>query len=209
VNSNEYEMLVAATIRDLKLAGSKDVYHQREFVGKRTGRKIKVDVSFELELHKFTLLCIVECKWYNHKVDVSEVEEFRAKLDDIGAHKGMMFTTVGYQDGAVRVAKAYGIALARLSDSAMPGDILAITNAASPRRPPTTRVAGELLSGAVYVSMLGSHYWQWFPCGKALLHELYLEDCLSTFKPPNQLARETEPGAGLRGRKGKGLNHRA
>ena len=188
MNSNEYEELVAAAIRDLKLAGSKGVHHQREFVGKRTGRKIKVDVSFELELHKFTVLCIVECKCYNHKVDVSEVEEFRTKLDDIGAHKGMMFTTVGYQDGAVKVAKAYGIALARLSDSAMPGDILAITNAVSPRNPPTTRAAGELLSGAVYVSRLGCDYWQWFPCGKALLHELYLEDCLSTCKPPQPAA---------------------
>jgi restriction system protein len=178
VTSGKYEQLVAATTRDLKLGGSKGVYHQREFIGKRTGRKIKVDVSFELELANFTVLCIVECKWYNHRVDVSEVEEFRTKLDDIGAHKGLMFTTVGYQDGAVKVAKAYGIALARLSDSPLPGDILAITKAVSARKPPTTKVAGELLSGAVHMSLLGTDYWQWFPCGTALLHDLYLVDAL-------------------------------
>ena len=186
MNSDEYEKLVAATIRDLKLAGVKEVYHQREFVGKRSGRTIKIDVSFELELHAFTVLCLAECKWYNHKVDVSEVEEFRTKMDDIGAHKGLIFTTVGFQKGAIEVARAYGISLARLSDSAMPGDILAITNSMSARRPPSVRVEGDVLSGAIYLKMLGSEYWQWFPCGKALLNELYLEESLANFAVQHQ-----------------------
>jgi hypothetical protein len=182
VNSEDYEKLVAATLRDLKLAGSKEVHHQREFVGKRTGRKIKIDVSFELELHEFTVLCLVECKWYNHKVDVSEVEEFRTKLDDIGAHKGLMFTTVGFQDGAVKVAKAYGIALARLSDSARHRDMHAITNSLDRKMPPMQRIAGEVLSGALYFDVMGVEGWKWFPCGKALLNELYLVDCLTPKK---------------------------
>ena len=184
VNSNDYEKLVAATIRDLKLAGVKEVYHQKEFVGKRSGRTIKIDVSFELELHAFTVLCLVECKWYNHKVDVSEVEEFRTKMDDIGAHKGLMFTTEGFQDGAIKVARAYGISLARLSDSPRSGDILAITNSMSAKEPPTMRVEGDILSGAIHLKMLGSEYWQWFPCGRALLNELYLEDNLTNFAVP-------------------------
>jgi hypothetical protein len=183
VNSEEYEKLVAATIQDLNLAGAKQVCHQRDFVGKMTGRNIKVDVSFELELHEFTVLCLVECKWYNHKVDVSEVEEFRSKMEDIGAHKGLMFTTVGFQDGAVKYAKAYGIGLARLSDSARPGDMHAITNSLDRRMQPMQRIAGEVLSGALYVDLMGVEGWKWFPCGKALLNELYLVDCLSSKKP--------------------------
>lgn len=183
MNSDEYERLVAATIQDLNLAGAKQVCHQRDFVGKMTGRKIKVDVSFELELHEFTVLCLVECKWYNHKVDVSEVEEFRSKMEDIGAHKGLMFTTVGFQDGAVKYAKAYGIGLARLSDSARPGDMHAITNSLDRRMQPMQRIAGEVLSGALYVDLMGVEGWKWFPCGKALLNELYLVDCLTPKKP--------------------------
>lgn len=181
VNSDDYEKLVAEAIRDLKLAGVNEVYHQREFVGIRSRRTIKIDVSFELKLNAFTILCLVECKWYNHKVDVSEVEEFRTKIDDIGAHKGLMFTTEGYQDGAIKVARAYGISLARLSDSPKSGDILAITNSISTKPPPTFRVQGEILSGAIHLKMIGTEYWQWFPCAKALLNELYLEDSLSNF----------------------------
>src|SRR4029077_19736793 len=37
---------------------------------------------------------------------------FKSRLDDIRAHKGVFVTTVGYQDGALTVAKKNRIALA-------------------------------------------------------------------------------------------------
>jgi restriction system protein len=57
----------------------------------------------------------VECKCYAHKVSVDDIEEFHSKIDDIGAHKGIMVTTVGYQEGAVKTARGRGIALALLT----------------------------------------------------------------------------------------------
>jgi hypothetical protein len=183
VNFSDYETLVAAMVRDLKLAGASQVFHQREFVGKRSGRKIKVDVSFETNLSGFTVLFLVECKCYNHMVDVSEVEEFITKIDDIGAHKGIMLTTVGFQAGAIQTAKAYGIGLARMSETARPGDMHVISTSMDPRIPPMERVAGEVLSGALYIDVIGVEGWKWFPCGKALLNELFLVDYLTPKKP--------------------------
>jgi hypothetical protein len=65
----------------------------------------------------------VECKHYKKKVPVDDVEEFHSKIDDIGAHKGIVITTVGFQVGAIKTAKARGIALALLTTEAQPGEI--------------------------------------------------------------------------------------
>jgi len=83
------------------------------------------------------LLCVVECKCYSNSVSANEVEEFHSKLDDIGAHKGIMVTTVGFQDGAVKVAKGRGIALALLTKSHLPGELRYRVMAAAPPQPST------------------------------------------------------------------------
>lgn len=76
-----------------------DVALQKEFLGKRSRRKIKVDVSFRLSPLGADILCLVECKYYKRKVPVGRVEEFVTKLQDIGGHKGIFVTTTGFQSG--------------------------------------------------------------------------------------------------------------
>lgn len=88
-----------------------DIAVQKEFIGKRSRRKIKVDVSFSIPLMQAEHLCLVECKYYKRKVSVGRVEEFLAKLQDIGGHKGIFVTNTGFQEGAIKVADAHGIAL--------------------------------------------------------------------------------------------------
>ena len=97
-------------------------------------------------------------------------------------HKKHKNTTENNQKKTNKNAKAYGIGLARLSDSAKPGDLHAITNSLARRMPPMSRIDGEVLSGALYVDVMGIEGWKWFPCGKALLNELYLVDCLTAKK---------------------------
>ncbi|HVF61004.1 MAG TPA: restriction endonuclease [Thermoanaerobaculia bacterium] len=111
-----------------------EVHHKRVYVGRVSGREIEVDISFETSIAGARLLCLVECKCYSKSVSVDEVEEFHSKLDDIGAHKGIMVTTVSFQDGAVKVAKGRGIALALLTRSHLPGELRYVAlAAASPR----------------------------------------------------------------------------
>jgi hypothetical protein len=136
IESTEYEQFVKQVIEEIS-DGDIHVYHRREYVGKRSGRTIVVDVSFEMEvLGGARLLVLVECKRYSDKVKVDDVEEFHSKLDDIGAHKGIMLTTVGYQEGALKTARGRGIALALLTDKPQKGELKFITNAVSsaPRR---------------------------------------------------------------------------
>lgn len=109
-----------------------DVFHGREFEGRISGRKIKVDVSFELQIAGgANMLVLVECKHYKHSVPVDDVEEFHSKIDDIGAHKGILITTVGFQNGAVKAARGRRIGLALLTENQQPGEIAYIVNYAT------------------------------------------------------------------------------
>jgi restriction system protein len=59
---------------------------------------------------------LVECKRHGRAVERELVLALPAKLNDVGAHKGMMFSTGGFQKGAIEYAAAHGIALLTFSD---------------------------------------------------------------------------------------------
>lgn len=111
LNALAYEEFVAESYRVLLNAGIGQVTRNRHIKGKKTGHDHQFDVVIELSLLDLAFLIIIECKHYRRRVDVSEVLEFASRLDDVSAQKGVMVTTVGYQEGAVRTAKAHGIAL--------------------------------------------------------------------------------------------------
>lgn len=123
-----------------------EVHHHRTYVGRVSRREIIVDVSFNCTIAGANLLFIVECKHYKNSVSVDEVEEFHSKLDDIGAHKGIMVTTVGYQDGAIKVAEGRGIALALLTTECQPGEMQYVALAAGRSSGPS-RYSSEFWQG--------------------------------------------------------------
>lgn len=113
-----------------------EVHHQRIYTGKVSQRNIKVDVSFNYSVAGSDLLFLVECKHYAHPASVDDIEEFHSKIDDIGAHKGVMVTTVGYQDGAIKTARGRGIGLALLTTEHQPEELRYVVNSANPPRLP-------------------------------------------------------------------------
>jgi hypothetical protein len=114
IDPQKYELL----IRELLLArlspdcpnGTLQVHHNKKYKGK-SGHMHQIDVVAELELAGTSLIIPVECKCYSHKVGIDEIMEFATRIEDIGAHKGIVVTTTGFQSGAVRFAKSKGIAL--------------------------------------------------------------------------------------------------
>ncbi len=136
MNHIEYELFVKHLVEELSAESGVEVCHQRQYQGRISGRAIKIDVSFETEVIGSKILVLVECKNYNKAVPVDDVEEFHSKIDDIGAHKGIIVTTVGYQEGAIKTAKGRGIALALLTKDIQKGEMVYVVNAAAPPRPP-------------------------------------------------------------------------
>ena len=86
------------------------LYHRKAYTGLKTGNSHEIDLSFETTIGSMKLLILIECKYYRRRVGKEIVEALHAKLDDIGAHKGVIVTTAGFQKGALNAAKAYGIA---------------------------------------------------------------------------------------------------
>ena len=63
---------------------------------------------------KFKVIC--ECKQYKKSVDREKVVVLHKKVESIGAHKGILLSTSGFQSGAIQYARAHGIALIRMGD---------------------------------------------------------------------------------------------
>ncbi|MCU1336349.1 MAG: hypothetical protein JWO19_1930 [Bryobacterales bacterium] len=83
--------------------------HQEKVAGQ--GGEYAVDVVVRLTLFSGALLVVLaECKHQGRPVARDEVLALESKLRDTGAHKGMLFSTSGFQEGAIKLARARGIA---------------------------------------------------------------------------------------------------
>jgi len=111
-NPWSYEHLVKQIYERL-LHSDRDVivYQRKKYEGKRSRQQYEIDVSFEFTKAGVRFLVLVECKFYSKNVEVGDATEFAYKLDDIGAHKGILVTTEGFQRGVFNIALASGIAL--------------------------------------------------------------------------------------------------
>ena len=106
----KYEELV----RDLLKKDFKDdfvPYHNKHYLGKRTGHNHQIDVSFEGCIANTNFLILGECKFYKKPVSIEKVMVLAFRLNDIGAHKGLMITTNGFQKGCFKIASSLGISL--------------------------------------------------------------------------------------------------
>lgn len=113
-NSDEYELLVKDLLQSRLVENipGKDlrIKHNTCFTG-RSGYEHQVDISAEMKVAGVRLLILVECKSSAEIVETSEILEFASRIEDIGAHKGIIVTTHGFQSGALQLAKSKGIAL--------------------------------------------------------------------------------------------------
>ena len=121
---------LAEELRDERLCASpknakifkKKAYHSRD-----RGSSIITDVSIELFLpgrERPSLVWIFECKDYASTVPVDDIEEFHAKLQQIGEDntKGTFVTSGALQRSALAYAQSKGIGVVRL----LPDDQLVI-----------------------------------------------------------------------------------
>ncbi|MEE8470575.1 MAG: restriction endonuclease, partial [Dehalococcoidia bacterium] len=94
------------------------VRHKPKYFSRDRAKDITFDISVEVfrkDAVEPYWIIILECKDYSHKVPVEDVEEFHAKLSQVGADrtKGKMVTPVGFGRGAVEFARSKGIGLCR------------------------------------------------------------------------------------------------
>lgn len=94
----------------------------QDFVIKHNQKIDAADSTYQIDvLAEYTALgckntVIVECKKYTRSIERSVVAELYAKLQSIGAQKGILMSTSGFQSDAVKFAGAHGIALWQVCD---------------------------------------------------------------------------------------------
>lgn len=104
-------------------SSSGKIFKRKGYYSKEREKEIIADISIEVwppQAQNYSLLWVCECKNYEHKIPVDDVEEFKAKLDQIAGKnvKGVIATKSSFQSGALKYAQNQGIGLVRI----MPDD---------------------------------------------------------------------------------------
>ncbi len=94
------------------------IFKKKGYFSKDRLKDIIFDIAIELYLpnqNKYSILIIIECKDYNHRVPVDDVEEFYQKIEQIsgGNTKAIIVSSNAFQEGSFNFSKSKGIGLLR------------------------------------------------------------------------------------------------
>ena len=111
ISPSEFEELVLAWLRKCGCDDNQQIEAEHLGIMEGTGGEYKIDVLVRLSIFGGAVVVVlVECKHQGRPVEREDAMVLEAKLRDVGAHKGMLFSTSGFQRGALQYATAHGIA---------------------------------------------------------------------------------------------------
>ena len=115
ISPTDFEILVKNWIEKCgdKLK-SIDVRHNQNI--KAHDSTYQIDVIAKFEALGADFIVLIECKKHNSPIPRTYVQLLHDNIRSIGAHKGMLFATTGFQSGAITYAKEHGIALIKISE---------------------------------------------------------------------------------------------
>lgn len=76
----------------------------------------EIDVTARFEFLGMEFLVLVECKHYKNSVKRETLQALYDKMRSVGAQKCALFTTSGFQSGALKYAEAHKIATVKIAD---------------------------------------------------------------------------------------------
>ena len=76
----------------------------------------EIDVSVRFEFLGMEFLVLVECKHYKNSVKRETLQALYDKMRSVGAQKCALFTTSGFQSGALKYAEVHKIATVKVVD---------------------------------------------------------------------------------------------
>ncbi|MEC0178443.1 restriction endonuclease [Paenibacillus favisporus] len=76
----------------------------------------QIDIMAEFMALSVSFKVIIECKRYTRPVEREKIVVLADKIRSLGAHKGILISTSGFQSGAAEYAKQHGIALIQIFD---------------------------------------------------------------------------------------------
>ena len=117
VSPLEFEQFCTETIKAYALKeGLKDFEIKHNQKVETPDSTYQIDILTEYRALGCKNVVIVECKRYSRSIERALVAELYAKVQSIGAQKGILISTSGFQSDAVKFANAHGIALWQICD---------------------------------------------------------------------------------------------
>ncbi|HUH50653.1 MAG TPA: restriction endonuclease [Flavobacterium sp.] len=110
-NGKSLEKTIRLIQETLKDSENTKVFNNYK-IENESGQKREIDILIVSSINDFDIKIAIECKDYNKKVPVKEIEAFESKCDRIKQiSKKVFVSTNGYQADAINTAKYYGIEL--------------------------------------------------------------------------------------------------
>ncbi|PXX14549.1 restriction endonuclease [Paraburkholderia tropica] len=106
-----FELLIA----ELNKTGDVTVEHNVVLPG-RSGAPRQIDVLIRHKQGLYEHLVVAECKFWNAPVDRATVDSLATTIREVGASRGVIFSSKGFQSGAITQATAENIDLFRVRD---------------------------------------------------------------------------------------------
>jgi restriction system protein len=76
----------------------------------------EIDVTARFSALNMDFLVLVECKYHKNPIKREVIQALHSKMLSVGAHKAAVFSTSGFQSGALEYALAHGIATIKVED---------------------------------------------------------------------------------------------
>jgi Holliday junction resolvase len=109
----DYETMVASYL----VENNPDflVRYNQSIMGKYSHIKRQIDILLINEKQ----IIVVECKYYNRKVNIKIIEEFIAFLEDVGINEGLLITNIGVTKSVIKRISESEIEIKILSEKAL------------------------------------------------------------------------------------------
>lgn len=139
----------------------------------------QIDAYASFEAMGVSFKVLVECKQYSTPVKRDVVVLLADKVRSIGAHKGILMSTCGFQSGACEYAEKHGIALLQVLDKT----VMHVKNA---YYPDTEEVKRRLMLEQLWIAEMPKYYaYKYsetaFPEKRVYPSKRMLEDIRKTF----------------------------
>jgi restriction system protein len=114
ITAAEFELQVKRFLESTSRKLEKFQTEHRESIEGPDGT-YEIDITARFRIFGAKFLVLVECKHHKNRIHRDYVQVLHAKQVSLGAQKAMMFSTSGFNEGAVNYALQHGIALVQLA----------------------------------------------------------------------------------------------
>ena len=117
ITPSEFEKIVLAWLRRCWAGDNQQIEAKHLGTIAGVGGEYKIDVLVKISVFGGAeVVVLAECKHQGRPVEREDAMVLKARLLDVGAHKGMLFSTSGFQKGALKYATAHRIAAIAVVD---------------------------------------------------------------------------------------------